>query len=112
MVPNKFHGAQTISLSVVLGLATLILHLALLLFVAEIMSRRQTARQREHDSLGAALFAGTILYWIAGLASILYPGTDWVDPEFGPSGVPPAQIPVFVGFASAAVLGWMLDRRH
>lgn len=51
---------------------------------------------------------GTI-YWLAGLASILYPGTDGIDPEFGPSGFP--QAPIFVGFASCAVLGWLLERR-
>lgn len=66
------------------------------------------ARQRKQDSLGTAVFTGTI-YWLAGLAAILYPGTDGIDPEFGPSGFP--QAPIFVGFASLAVVGWMLERR-
>ena len=66
------------------------------------------ARQHRQDSLRTAVFTGTI-YWLAGLASILYPGTDGIDPEFGPSGFP--QAPVFVVFASSAVAGWMLERR-
>jgi hypothetical protein len=66
------------------------------------------ARQHKHDSLRTAVFTGTI-YWLAGLASILYPGTDGIDPEFGPSGFP--QAPVFVIFASLAVVGWMLETR-
>jgi hypothetical protein len=66
------------------------------------------ARQQRQDSLCTAVFTGTI-YWLAGLASILYPGTDGIDPEFGPSGFP--QAPVFVVFASLAVVGGMLERR-
>lgn len=66
------------------------------------------AAQRKRDSLSTAVLTGTI-YWLAGLASILYPGTDGIDPEFGPSGFP--QAPAFVVFASLAVLGWLLERR-
>jgi hypothetical protein len=67
------------------------------------------ARQLKRDSLRTAVFTGTI-YWLAGLASILFPGTDGIDPEFGPPGTFP-QAPVFTGFATAAVLGWLLETR-
>ncbi|EAQ84214.1 hypothetical protein CHGG_10618 [Chaetomium globosum CBS 148.51] len=105
----KFHGAQTITLSVLLGLATLYYTWRPSLPQgASTPAAAALAKQRKQDALNAAVFTGTI-YWAAGLASILYPGTDGIDPEFGPSGFP--QAPVFVGFASAAVLGWMLERR-
>jgi hypothetical protein len=64
------------------------------------------ARQLQKDSMCSALFTGTI-YWLAGLASILYPGTDGVDPEFGPSGFP--QRFIFAGFATAAALGSLIE---
>ncbi|KAL2185656.1 hypothetical protein L209DRAFT_690971, partial [Thermothelomyces heterothallicus CBS 203.75] len=83
---------QTITPSVVLGLATLY----------SLQPGAPPFYCRNHVSPANRETESTV-YWTAGLASILYPGTDWVDPEFGPSG---AQIPVFVGFASAAVLGW------
>ncbi|KAK3293682.1 uncharacterized protein B0H64DRAFT_376558 [Chaetomium fimeti] len=102
----KFHGAQTISLSVLLGLATLYYTWRPSLQPAS--TPPALARQRKQDGLTMAIFTGTI-YWLAGLASILYPGTDGIDPEFGPSGFP--QAPIFIGFASSAVLGWMLERR-
>ncbi|KAK4245742.1 hypothetical protein C7999DRAFT_42760 [Corynascus novoguineensis] len=103
----KFHCAQTINLSVTLGLATLYYTWRSSFLPKSVPP--PIAREREQDSLRTALFTGTI-YWIAGLASILYPGTAWVDPEFDPSGLPP-QVPIFVGFGSAALLGWMLDRQ-
>jgi len=53
------------------------------------------------------VLVGTI-YWLAGLASILYPGTDGIDPEFGPSGFP--QAPAFGVFTGLAVFGWVLER--
>lgn len=65
-------------------------------------------RQRKQDALQAALFTGTV-YWLAGLASILYPGTDGIDPEFGPSGFP--QAPAFSAFAGLAIVGWLLEKR-
>lgn len=52
------------------------------------------------------MFTGTI-YWLAGLASILYPGTDGIDPEFGPSGFPQAGI--FIGFGACGVLGGLVE---
>ncbi|KAK4120326.1 hypothetical protein N657DRAFT_683678 [Parathielavia appendiculata] len=102
----KFHCAQTITLSVALSLATLY-HTWRPSFLPP-STPPALAKQRAQDSLGAAVFTGTI-YWLAGLASILYPGTEGIDPEFGPPGFP--QAPLFIVFASLAVLGWLLERR-
>lgn len=41
-------------------------------------------------------FAGSV-YWIAGVAAIVYPGTMGVDPEFGGPGFPQAWL---FGFAA------------
>ncbi|KAK4155298.1 hypothetical protein C8A00DRAFT_31918 [Chaetomidium leptoderma] len=102
----QFHGAQTITLSVLLGLARLY-YTWRPSFVPP-STPPALARQRSQDSLRTAVFTGTV-YWLAGLASILYPGTDGIDPEFGPSGFPQAR--VFTVFASLAVVGWLLERR-
>ncbi|KAK4097059.1 hypothetical protein N658DRAFT_489484 [Parathielavia hyrcaniae] len=91
---HRFHGAQTITLSRPSLLPP--------------STPSAIAKQRARDSLHAAVFTGTV-YWLAGLASILFPGTDGIDPEFGPSGFP--QAPAFTVFASLAVLGWLLERR-
>ncbi|KAK3304784.1 uncharacterized protein B0T15DRAFT_419157 [Chaetomium strumarium] len=106
----KFHGAQTITLSVVLGLATLYYTWRPSLPLPFLLPPKQTRSvpaQRERDSLGVAVFTGTV-YWLAGLAAILYPGTDGIDPEFGPAGSFP-QRNVFGAFAGLAVLGWLVE---
>jgi hypothetical protein len=101
----RFHGAQTITLSVTLGLATLYYT-----WRPSILGSPSVpplaAEQARQDSLRTALLAGTI-YWLAGFAAILYPGTDGIDPEFGPSGFP--QAPIFAGFAGLGVLGWLME---
>jgi len=95
----KFHGGQTISLSVILGLATLYqTWRSVAGFSAE--------TRREH--IRTAAFTGTI-YWIAGLSAILYPGTDGVDPEFGGPGFP--QLPLFTAFAGLGLAGCLLEAR-
>ncbi|KAK3898550.1 hypothetical protein C8A05DRAFT_47165 [Staphylotrichum tortipilum] len=113
----KFHGAQTITLSVALGLATLyytwrsppspsIKGHSPPTPQQQSQQQQQAEREFQRDSLNTALLTGT-LYWLAGLVAILYPGTDGIDPEFGPSGFP--QAPIFVGFAGAAVVGWGVE---
>ncbi|KAK4235445.1 hypothetical protein C8A03DRAFT_46433 [Achaetomium macrosporum] len=99
----KFHGAQTITLSAALGLATL--YYTWRPSFLSLQNKRSV--QRERDSLGMAVFTGTI-YWLAGLVAILYPGTEGVDPEFGPAGSFP-QRNVFTAFAGMAVLGWLVE---
>ncbi|KIW92850.1 uncharacterized protein Z519_06699 [Cladophialophora bantiana CBS 173.52] len=62
----------------------------------------------EKESVTISAVLGT-LYWITGLSGILYPGTKWVDPEFG-EGAP--QVPLFVGLAVLAWCGWGLEMRR
>ncbi|KAK3311989.1 hypothetical protein B0H66DRAFT_100508 [Apodospora peruviana] len=103
----KFHVGHTISLSVSMGLATLYFTWWPL-FTSK--SRPvATMRQLKRDSLNIAVCTGTI-YWLTGLAAILYPGTDGVDPEFGPPGSFP-QGRFFTAFATFAVAGWLLERQ-
>ena len=94
----KFHAAHTISLSVLLGLATLFYT----------WRPDWPSAEVRRASLSTAAFTGTI-YWLAGMAAILYPNTDGLDPEFGGPGFP--QLPVFSAFAASAVVGWVLERR-
>lgn len=52
-----------------------------------------------------AAFTGSV-YWLAGLAAILFPGSDGLDPEFGGPGFP--QRPVFLVFATCGLVGsWL-----
>ncbi|KAK4182933.1 hypothetical protein QBC35DRAFT_394958 [Podospora australis] len=103
----KFHGAQTLSLSIVLGLATLYYTWRSSLFPASASAPPTLARQLNKEYLNTALLTGTI-YWLTGLGSILFPGTDGIDPEFGTPGTFP-QLPVFSAFAGLGVLGWLLE---
>lgn len=85
----RFHNAQTINLAVLLSIITL-------------YYTWRSAR----DGLGVAAVAGSI-YWLAGLAAILYPGTSGLDPEFGGPACP--QLVPFTAFAGLAVAGWALE---
>ncbi|MCJ1471777.1 hypothetical protein MMC13_000418 [Lambiella insularis] len=91
----RFHNGQTMSLGLLLGAASLY------------YAYRPVPAAAKADSLfTAALLAS--LYWVAGLSAILYPGTAWVDPEFG-TGAPQAGL--FVGFLAAAWVGSWLEMR-
>ncbi|ORY63931.1 uncharacterized protein BCR38DRAFT_514574 [Pseudomassariella vexata] len=87
----KFHNAQTISLSVLLGVSTLVY-----------TWRRPSSPQLKREFMAVTAFTGSI-YWLAGLAAILFPGTMGLDPEFGGPGFP--QAPIFAGFAVCGMLG-------
>jgi hypothetical protein len=57
------------------------------------------------DSLRIAGFTGSI-YWLAGLAAILFPNTDGLDPEFGGPGFPqkvPFSIAMGLGIAGSVL---------
>ncbi|KAK3320479.1 hypothetical protein B0T19DRAFT_241275 [Cercophora scortea] len=105
----KFHGGQTITLSLILGLATLYYT-----WRSSFSDRStptplvaQFRRRAEQDSLRTAALLGSI-YWLAGLVAVLYPGAEGIDPEFG-TGFP--QGPGFAVMAMAGVLGWALERK-
>ncbi|KAI3572695.1 hypothetical protein IWW34DRAFT_761751 [Fusarium oxysporum f. sp. albedinis] len=72
----KFHNAQTMTLSAILGLATFYF-----------TWRKNSSPERAKESLYIAAFIGSI-YWVAGFISLLYPGTNGLDPEFGGPGFP------------------------
>ena len=82
----KFHNGQTMSMGLCLGLLTLY------------YTWRPTRAPK--DSLFTAALLGS-LYWITGMSAILYPGTMWMDPEFG------EDAPQKVAFAVLAVLAWV-----
>ncbi|KAI0107683.1 hypothetical protein F4776DRAFT_644828 [Hypoxylon sp. NC0597] len=90
----KFHNAQTVLLAVILSGLTLYY-----------TWRDAKTPELRREFLKAAAITGSI-YWIAGLLSILPPGTMGVDPEFGGPGFPQAK--VFVTFMTAGLVGsWM-----
>ncbi|KAI1077206.1 hypothetical protein F5B20DRAFT_593018 [Whalleya microplaca] len=91
----KFHNAQTILLALILSAQTLYY-----------TWRRARSPQLHREFVFAAGLAGSI-YWIAGLLSILAPGTMGVDPEFGGPGFPQAW--AFVAFMGCGVLGAWLE---
>ncbi|KAK1982504.1 hypothetical protein LZ30DRAFT_590414 [Colletotrichum cereale] len=91
----KFHNAQTMTLSLILGVATLFF-----------TWRSNASAQMAKDSLRTAGFLGSI-YWVAGWASLLYPGTAGLDPEFGGPGFP--QKYPFTAALGLAVTGLYLE---
>ncbi|EFX06397.1 hypothetical protein CMQ_6718 [Grosmannia clavigera kw1407] len=58
------------------------------------------------SGLRSAAFTGSV-YWLAGLASALFPGTSGLDPDFGGPGFP--QGPMFALFSTLALGGWLLE---
>ncbi|KAH9908172.1 hypothetical protein F4778DRAFT_466254 [Xylariomycetidae sp. FL2044] len=87
----KFHNGQTMTLSVLLGLATLFY-----------TWRKPLTPTLRKEFMSISAFVGSI-YWLAGLAAILFPGTMGLDPEFGGPAFP--QAPLFVGFALCGLIG-------
>ena len=103
IVQPRFHTGQTITLSVLLGAATMWYTWQSSVVRA---SSPALAAQLKRESLRTAVLTGTI-YWIAGFAAILFPNTSGLDPEFGGPGFP--QAPAFFVFASLGVAGWLLE---
>jgi hypothetical protein len=63
----KFHDGQTLSMSVLLGLMTIVF-------------AWRTSADRISTIVAASGFAA--IYWVSQGASILYPGTAFFDPQF------------------------------
>ncbi|KAI0847315.1 hypothetical protein F5Y00DRAFT_263677 [Daldinia vernicosa] len=90
----KFHNAQTVFLAIILSGLTLYY-----------TWRRAKTPELRREFIFISAITGSI-YWIAGLLSILPPGTMGVDPEFGGPGFPQSKI--FVAFMATGLLGaWM-----
>ena len=62
----------------------------------------------QKESITTSAVLGSV-YWVTGMSGILYPGTLWVDPEFG-TGAP--QVPIFVASVVVAWAGWALEMRR
>ena len=84
----KFHNGQTMSTGLGLGLLTAYF----------------TWRSTNTGTMSGALdnlFTATLfssLYWVTQLTAILYPGSDWCDPEFEHLGTPQRRgAPVLLG---------------
>lgn len=82
--------------------------LSLILGVATLFFTWRTTKTPEaaRESLRIAGFLGSI-YWVAGWAALLYPGTDGLDPEFGGPGFP--QKYPFTTAIGLAVTGTYLE---
>ena len=91
----KFHDGQTLSMSILLG--------GLTTFLAWKSSRNVRVMVA-----GAAL-AGS-LYFITQGTAILYPGTEYFDPEFAPEKTPriPAGVKIDVVYLSAVAIASVL----
>jgi hypothetical protein len=90
----RFHNGQTMSMGVCLALATIYY-----------TWRRSSNALIAKDSLKTAMIFGSV-YWVTGLSAILYPGTKWVDPEFG-EGHP--QLFIFVPLLLCATVGYLIE---
>ncbi|KAJ9604562.1 hypothetical protein H2200_010675 [Cladophialophora chaetospira] len=118
----RFHNGQTMSLGMCLGLLTVyfawkpVLGTRSNATAKPIQGKGRKDEQAddsgsgmtEKESITMSAVMGT-LYWISGLSAILYPGTLWVDPEFG-TGAP--QAPIFVISIVLAWLGWAVEMRR
>ncbi|KAF4509353.1 hypothetical protein G6O67_003531 [Ophiocordyceps sinensis] len=91
----KFHNAQTILLSVMLGLVTLYF-----------TWRRCESPLLKQQSSYIAMLCGS-LYWLAGCCAPLFPGASGLDPEFGGPAFP--QLPIFTTFLGCAVVGGICE---
>ncbi len=91
----KFHNGQTMSMGLSLGLATL-------------YCLYRPSPALTEDSLRTACFL-SIIYYVTLLSAILYPGTKFIDPEFG-EGHPQAYM-CLVMFALVGLGYWLESRR-
>jgi hypothetical protein len=97
----KFHGGQTLSMSVLLGLMTIV------------FAWRKTG-DRTTAVITTAAFAA--LYWISQAAAILYPGTAFFDPQFVTPNSYPLGIAIQVYIEAGcltliALASWLALRR-
>lgn len=74
-----------------------------------VSSNADASQQARSDVLWSALIGS--FYCVAGLSAIFYPGTDWFDPEYQPSG----SINQGHLFGAQVILmwaGWWLEKRR
>ncbi|KAL2869474.1 uncharacterized protein BJX67DRAFT_379028 [Aspergillus lucknowensis] len=93
----KFHGGQTMSMGLVLGLTALFY----------LYRHSPSAELKIHDLHTATWISS--LYWITQLSAFLYPGSAAMDPEFG-DGAP--QIRVCAVVLTMLGVGLWVERRR
>jgi hypothetical protein len=74
----KFHNGQTMSLGVLLALASTY-------YAFRPAFSNLTPREAKDSVLTATLIGS--MYCVAGISAIFYPGTHWFDPEFEMKGM-------------------------
>lgn len=89
----KFHNGQTMSMGLALGLATLYY-----------LWRPLRAGTAKDNLQTVTIFAS--LYWLTQLTGILYPGTRFMDPEFGDGAIQLYICPVIF---TAIGLGYIFE---
>ena len=83
----KFHNGQTMSLGVLLCLASTY-------FAFRPAFSKLSPGEAKHSVLCAAAIGS--MYCTAGVSAILYPGTNWFDPEYEMKGMTQREIFVLV----------------
>ena len=95
----RFHNGQTMSLGVCLAVASIY-------FTFRPSLPNNTISPKE--SVFAAAMIGSF-YCFAGCTAILYPGTDWHDPEYPNQR---AQMVLFPGVVAMMWVGYLLEVRR
>lgn len=90
----RFHNGQTMSLGIMLCIASLYYLL-----------RKNPSPAAALDSLRISAITGS-LYCLAGLTAIWYPGASWTDPEFVKGRV---QLWLFAGILISLWIGYWLE---
>lgn len=83
----KFHNGQTMSLGVLLGLASTY-------FAFRPVFSKLSAGETKHSVFCAAAIGS--MYCAAGVSAIFYPGTHWFDPEYEMKGMTQREMFVLV----------------
>lgn len=93
----RFHNGQTMTLGVLLASTSGFF----------LLRSTDGSKDAMLDNLFLAATIGSF-YCLAGLSAILYPGTDWVDPEFvRADGM--TQKPIFIGITAIIWLGYGIE---
>ncbi|KAK5165935.1 uncharacterized protein LTR77_008859 [Saxophila tyrrhenica] len=99
----RFHNGQTMSLGVCLA-ASSIWFMIRPGLTSNSSGKGATVAEAKRGVFDAALVGS--FYCTAGMCAILYPGTDWTDPEFGVGG---EQKLLFPGIVAAMWVGYALE---
>ncbi|ORY09421.1 hypothetical protein BCR34DRAFT_487196 [Clohesyomyces aquaticus] len=96
----RFHNGQTMTTGALLGLLSL--------YYLHSPAASHSPALHPLSALNHALLF-LHLYYVPALSGILYPGADWMDPEFG-EGRP--QLYFFSVVLAVAWVGWWIEKRR